>query len=114
LNAAQHNGGGLHFGIDGKLYISVGENTNGANAQTLGNLLGKMLRINATVPIRRTTRSTPKRQELTGPSGHWVCETFYFRRPVGTGRIFINDVGEHSFEEINDGIAGSNYGLADH
>ena len=34
LGAGNHNGGGLHFGPDGKLYIGVGENANGANAQS--------------------------------------------------------------------------------
>ncbi len=41
-----HNGGGLNFGKDGKLYISTGENANGGNAQDGSNLLGKLLRIN--------------------------------------------------------------------
>ena len=45
-SATNHNGGALAFGPDGKLYAAVGENANGANAQTLSNLLGKMLRIN--------------------------------------------------------------------
>src|SRR5476649_1362974 len=51
-SATNHNGGAIHFGPDGKLYIGVGENANGSNAQTLGNLLGKMLRINTdgTIP----------------------------------------------------------------
>jgi len=44
--ATNHNGGALHFGIDDKLYIGVGENANSSNAQILSNLLGKMLRIN--------------------------------------------------------------------
>jgi hypothetical protein len=35
---------------------------------------------------------------------------FTFAIQPGTGRIFINDVGENTWEEINDGIAGSNYG----
>src|SRR5262245_3773838 len=45
-SATNHNGGALHFGPDGKLYIAAGENANGSNSQTLGNLLGKILRIN--------------------------------------------------------------------
>ncbi len=39
--AKNHNGGAIHFGNDGKLYIAVGDNANGDNAQTLGNLLGQ-------------------------------------------------------------------------
>ena len=51
-SATNHNGGALAFGPDGKLYAAVGENANGANAQTLANLLGKMLRLNTdgTIP----------------------------------------------------------------
>src|SRR5207247_421716 len=45
--ATNHNGGAIHFGPDGKLYIAVGENANPSNAQTLSNLLGKVLRINS-------------------------------------------------------------------
>lgn len=41
-----HNGGGLGFGKDGKLYISTGENSKDSNAQDGSNLLGKLLRIN--------------------------------------------------------------------
>src|SRR5262245_14032769 len=50
--ATNHNGGALHFGIDGNLYVAVGENANSSNSQTLGNLLGKMLRIkpDGTIP----------------------------------------------------------------
>src|SRR6185436_16408132 len=50
--ATNHNGGAIHFGEDGKLFIAVGENANGANSQTLANLLGKILRINpdGTIP----------------------------------------------------------------
>src|SRR6185436_16259137 len=47
LSAGNHNGGAIHFGADGKLYIAAGENAVPANAQTLTNLLGKLLRINS-------------------------------------------------------------------
>jgi glucose/arabinose dehydrogenase len=52
LNATNHNGGAIHFGPDGKLYIAVGENAVSSNAQTLSNLLGKILRLNkdGTIP----------------------------------------------------------------
>jgi glucose/arabinose dehydrogenase len=44
--ATNHNGGAIHFGKDGRLFIAVGDNANGTNAQTLANLKGKILRIN--------------------------------------------------------------------
>ncbi len=44
-SATNHNGGAIHFGPDGTLFVAVGENANGANAQTLDNRLGKILRL---------------------------------------------------------------------
>src|SRR5262249_31141823 len=44
--ASNHNGGAIHFGLDEKLYIGVGENAYPPNAQDPSNLLGKILRIN--------------------------------------------------------------------
>ena len=109
--AANHNGGGLHFGLDGKLYVGVGENANGSNAQTLGNLLGKMLRINADGSI---PTDNPFFNTATGKNrAIWALglrNPFTFGVQPGTGRIFIDDVGQNTWEEIDDGIAGSNYG----
>jgi glucose/arabinose dehydrogenase len=110
-NATNHNGGAMHFGTDGKLYIAVGENANGSNSQTLGNLLGKMLRINkdGTIPD-----DNPFLADATGINqAIWALglrNPFTFDVQRGTGRIFINDVGQSTWEEINDGTAGSNYG----
>ena len=110
-SATNHNGGAIHFGPDGKLYIGVGENANGANAQSLSNLLGKMLRINAdgTIPP-----DNPFYNTATGNNrAIWALglrNPFTFAFQPGTTRLFINDVGESTYEEINDGIAGSNYG----
>lgn len=110
-SATNHNGGAIHFGPDGKLYIAVGENATAPNSQTLGNLLGKILRINAdgTVPA-----DNPFFNTATGINrAIWAMglrNPFTFAFQPGTGRLFINDVGQDTWEEINDGIAGSNYG----
>ena len=110
-SATNHNGGAIHFGPDAKLYIGVGENANGANSQTLSNLLGKMLRINAdgTIPT-----DNPFYNTATGNNrAIWALglrNPFTFAFQPGTTRLFINDVGQSTWEEINDGIAGSNYG----
>ena len=110
-SATNHNGGALHFGPDGKLYIGVGENANGANSQTLSNLLGKVLRINAdgTIPTDNPFYNTAAGNNRA----IWALglrNPFTFAFQPGTTRLFINDVGESTWEEINDGIAGSNYG----
>jgi glucose/arabinose dehydrogenase len=109
--AKNHNGGAIHFGEDGKLYIAVGENGNGSNSQTLSNLLGKMLRINAngTIPSSNPFYSTASGKNRA----IWALglrNPFTFAIQPITGRIFINDVGGSSWEEINNGVAGSNYG----
>src|SRR4029450_2021633 len=109
--ASNHNGGAIHFGLDGKLYVAVGENANSANSQTLGNLLGKMLRLNRDGSI---PTDNPFYNMATGLNrAIWALglrNPFTFAIQPGTGRIFINDVGQNTWEEINDGIAGSNYG----
>lgn len=109
--ATNHNGGSMNFGADGKLYIGVGENATGTNAQTLANLLGKMLRINSdgTIPADNPFFAT-----ATGKNrAIWALglrNPFTFGIQPGTGRIFIDDVGQSTWEEIDDGIAGANYG----
>jgi glucose/arabinose dehydrogenase len=111
LSATNHNGGAIHFGKDGKLYIAVGENANGANSQTLSNLLGKLLRMNSdgSIPTDNPFYGTASGQNrLIWALG--LRNPFTFAVQPGTGRIFINDVGQSTYEEIDDGIAGSNYG----
>jgi glucose/arabinose dehydrogenase len=109
--ATNHNGGAMHFGPDGKLYIAVGENANRNNASTLANRLGKMLRINSDGSI---PTDNPFFGTATGANRSiWALglrNPFTFAFQPGTTRMFINDVGEVTWEEINEGIAGSNYG----
>ncbi len=110
-DATNHNGGGLHFGRDDKLYIGVGENANGLNSQSLHTTLGKLLRINANGsiptdnPFYRHTRGQNRAIWALGLRNPY---TFAFQ--PGTGRLFINDVGQDTWEEIDDGIKGANYG----
>jgi glucose/arabinose dehydrogenase len=109
--ATNHNGGALAFGPDGKLYAAVGENANPANAQTLGNLLGKMLRLNSdgTIPTDNPFYNTAaNRNRAIWALGLRNPFTFAFN-PNGP-EMFINDVGQNTWEEINDGRKGVNYG----
>jgi glucose/arabinose dehydrogenase len=109
--ATNHNGGAIHFGPDGKLYVAVGENANPSNAETLANRLGKILRINSDGSI---PTDNPFFGTAVGDNRSiWALglrNPYTFAFQPGTGRMFINDVGQLTWEEINDGIAGTNYG----
>jgi glucose/arabinose dehydrogenase len=111
LVATNHNGGAIHFGNDGRLYVAVGDNANSANSPSLSTRFGKMLRINAdgTIP--------PDNPFYTTASGDnraiWALglrNPYTFAFQSVTGRMLINDVGEQAWEEVNEGIPGANYG----
>jgi len=110
-NATNHNGGAIHFGLDGKLYVGVGENANSANAQSLNTPLGKLLRFNDDGTI-------PSDNPFCTTNGNLACAVwayglrnpFTFAVQPGTGRIHINDVGEGTWEEIDAAAKGANYG----
>jgi glucose/arabinose dehydrogenase len=114
-SATNHNGGSIHFGPDGKLYVAVGENANGANAQSFANLLGKMLRMNVT-PGNIIPTDNPYYNDATVTGNNKLIWSLGLRNPYtfafqnGTGRMFINDVGQNTWEEINDGLPHKNYG----
>jgi glucose/arabinose dehydrogenase len=110
-SALNHNGGAIHVGNDGKLYVAVGDNVNSQNAQSFGNLFGKILRLNRDGSI---PSDNPFLQRTTGRNrAIWALGlrnpfTTTFQR--STGRLFINDVGQDTYEEVNVGIAGANFG----
>jgi glucose/arabinose dehydrogenase len=110
-SATNHNGGAIHFGTDGKLYIAVGENANSANSQSLGTTLGKFLRINADGSI---PSDNPFVSQTSGINqaiwARGLRNPFNFAIDRSNGRIHLNDVGQDSWEEVNQGVAGSNYG----
>ncbi len=111
LGATNHNGGAIHFGPDGLLYIGVGENAVGANAQSLTTPLGKILRIarDGSIPS-----SNPFFGATSGTSraiwAYGLRNPFTFTFEPGSGRMLINDVGQNAWEEINEGSEGANYG----
>jgi glucose/arabinose dehydrogenase len=106
-----HNGGSIHFGADGKLYIAVGDNVQGVVAQSMTSLLGKVLRLNrdGTIPADNPFATT-----ATGSSrAIWALgmrNPYTFGVQPGTGRIFLDDVGAKTWEEIDEGAPGANYG----
>jgi hypothetical protein len=78
----------------------------------LTNLLGKILRINpdGTIP---TDNPFPPPQTSGKNAAIWALglrNPFTFAFQNGSGRMFINDVGQNTWEEINDGFRGANYG----
>jgi glucose/arabinose dehydrogenase len=116
-----HNGGALHFGPDGKLYVSLGENGTASNSQSLNTVLGKILRINpvpenpdGTNPEATFPSDNPFYNSITGKNRaiyiRGLRNPFTFNFQPGTGRMFIDDVGAATWEEINNGIKGGNYG----
>lgn len=113
--ATNHNGGALHFGRDGKLYVAVGDNARAENAQTLRNLKGKMLRINRDGSI---PKDNPFYKKARGKNraiwARGLRNPFSFAVSRDTGRMYINDVGQKTWEEINVGARGANYGWPRH
>jgi glucose/arabinose dehydrogenase len=132
--ATNHNGGAIHFGLDGMLYADAGDNaqtfTQGGNtyrvSQTLTDLLGKQLRIDVGAFDRGVaTRDDTVVGHLipadnpfvgTAPGINQLIYALGLRNPFtfavepGTGTIFINDVGENTWEEIDQSSPGANFG----
>ena len=111
-SATNHNGGALHFGPDGKLYAAVGENATPSNSQSLGTVLGKLLRFNddGTIPAGNPFddgRTTGLNRAIWAMG---LRNPFSFAFDPNGSRMFINDVGQNRWEEIDVARAGANYG----
>lgn len=109
--AIWHMGGAIHFGADGKLYLGVGDHQQPAQAQSLTSVFGKLLRLN---PDGSIPTDNPFYNQTTGifraiwARGFRNPYTFDIQRT--TGKIYVNDVGQETYEEVNLGVAGANYG----
>lgn len=120
---SNHNGGMVEFGPDGFLYIGMGDggsgNDPGNRAQDFNQLLGKILRINidqppagGSIPYSSPSSnpyfgSTPGKDEIfaLGLRNPW---RFSFDR--GTGQLYVGDVGQDNWEEVDMVTLGGNYG----
>jgi glucose/arabinose dehydrogenase len=124
--ANNHNGGTLHFGTDGKLYISLGDggdaNDAGNRAQNLDTLYGKILRLDvdgADAFPADTTRNyaIPADNPFVGMAGRkgeiWA---YGLRNPWKwsfhpvTGEFWVGDVGQNTYEEVSRVPKGGNMG----
>jgi glucose/arabinose dehydrogenase len=127
---ANHNGGQLAFGPDGMLYVGLGDGGGGGdpggNAQNPGRLLGKMLRIDVDARPGGAPYGIPVDNPFVGNaicnaggSGTANCPEIYaigFRNPWRwsfdrqNGELWVADVGQDDWEEIDLVERGANYG----
>jgi len=97
-----HNGGCINFGPDGNLYIGMGDGGSGGDpqnySQNTGSLLGKMLRINVNSGAYSIPENNPYNDEIwsIGLRNPWK-----FSFDSLNGDLWIADVGQNEFEEIN-------------
>ncbi|MDF2188176.1 PQQ-dependent sugar dehydrogenase [Paraflavitalea sp. CAU 1676] len=108
-----HNGGGLAFGNDGKLYVAIGENQVGSNSQNLDTYLGKLLRINSdgTAAAGNPFSGNAVRSRIWA---YGLRNPFTIASDPVSGKIYVNDVGNATWEEINDATtSGKNFGWPD-
>ncbi len=124
---ANHNGGQLAFGPDGYLYIGTGDGGGGGdpneNGQDRRALLGKILRIApnvaSTTPAYRIPSTNPWAKSPTLRREIWsygLRNPWRFSFDRGTGSLWIADVGQNRYEEVNraarsaGGGRGANFG----
>lgn len=106
-----HNGGALHFGLDGMLYIAVGDGgSTPQNAPKFNSLSGKILRIEPDGDIPPDNPFVNKQDARGEIWARGFRNPFTFAVNPVNGKIFVNDVGQSSFEEINRLIKGKHYG----
>jgi glucose/arabinose dehydrogenase len=114
LGATNHNGGTLRFAPDKTLFVSMGDNDTDANAnplsRDLSDIRGKLLRI-------ARDGTAPADNPFVGQAGvrpeiwAWgLRNPFRFSIDPANGNPWIADVGENTWEEIDLGVAGADYG----
>lgn len=124
-NSEQHNGGAMRFGPDGKLYVAVGNDDQVCNAVFVDQLIGKILRLD--VSQLPDGPGGPPDKSLITPAGNpfvnpadppaglvWALglrNPFTFQIDMATGNLYIADVGDVTYEELDLANApGMNFG----
>jgi glucose/arabinose dehydrogenase len=119
-----HNGGCMKFGPDGQLYISLGDGGSGGDPQNYGQnkktFLGKILRINVDNSTVDEPYAIPEDNPFVGNADYFPeIWSLGWRNPWRfsfdrlTGDMWIADVGQNEWEEVNfeaAGAGGLNYG----
>ena len=100
-----HNGGGLAFGPNGRLFIGMGDGGSGGDPQRYAldpnSRLGKLISINPNASSKATAAPIIWSRGLRNP---WRFEF------DGQGNLWITDVGQNAWEEVNLSLATEGYG----
>jgi glucose/arabinose dehydrogenase len=106
--ASNHNGGMIAFGPDGYLYVGTGDGGRGGdpwnNAQDLDSLLGKILRLDVSRSPYAVPADNPFARSRRGRPEIWAYglrNPWRFSFDRATGELWIGDVGQNAWEEIN-------------
>jgi glucose/arabinose dehydrogenase len=111
-----HQGGAMHFGPDGMLYIGIGDTNVKPRAQSLHSLAGKILRLDVANYPNVIPRHNPF---VHVPGAQKAIFAVGFRNPFtagfdpANGKFYVNDVGENTWEEVDRVRAGHDYGWPD-
>ena len=110
-NSTNHNGGNIHFGPDGKLYVSIGDDANANNSQDLSVKPGKLHRLNPDGTAPTDNPNFGEEGALPTIYAIGLRNTFDFAfDPIVSGRIFGSENGPNCDDEMNRIERGGNYG----
>ena len=109
---SNHNGGLIAFGPDGYLHVGLGDGGSGGdpqgNGQSLGTLLGKILRIDVSGAGSREPYAVPPDNPFVGTAGargeiwaYGLRNPWRFSFDRVTGDLYIGDVGQNAWEEVD-------------